>query len=243
MNKVRTWLAIAGGAVLAAYPAIAGDIAAFQSIGFSPDGGVYAFEEFGIQDGSGFPYSNIFVIDTVKDSYLAGTPIRVRLDNENARLSEARAEALKKARPLIDGQTLFDNPGNLVAFNPVTEADSATDRLRYLEYPADPAFGKPYALKLETFFATPTGYCVDMVDALTAFRLKMTEKDGTPADELVHEDKDVPASRGCTTGYRLGGAVTFASNSGANIHMALVQVFSLGFEGNDGRWIAVPVRP
>ncbi len=243
MNKVRTWLAIAGGAVLAAFPALAGDIATFQSIGFSQDGSIYAFEEFGIQDGSGFPYSNIFLIDTVKDTYLAGTPIRVRLDVENAGLSKARAEAMKKARPLIDKHGLFDNPGTLVALNPVTEADSAADRLRYLDYPADPAFGKPYTLALETFNVPSTGHCTDMVDQLIAFRLRMTEKDGTPTDDLVHEDKDVPASRGCTTGYRLGGAVTFSPIGGANVHMALVQVLSLGFEGNDGRWIAVPVRP
>lgn len=243
MNKVRTWLAIAGGAVLAASPALAGDIATFQSIGFSQDGSIYAFEEFGIQDGSGFPYSNIFLIDTVNDTYLAGTPIRVRLDVENAGLSQARAEAMKKARPLIDKHDLFDNPGDIVAFNPVTELDSASDRLRYRAYPADPAFGNPYALKLESFKVAPTGHCIDMVDQLVAFRLKMTEKDGTPANDPLHEDKDVPTSRGCTTGYRLGGVVTYAPIAGSSVHMALVQVFSAGFEGNDGRWIAVPVRP
>lgn len=243
MNKVCTWLAIAGGAVLAAFPALAGDIATFQSIGFSQDGSIYAFEEFGIQDGSGFPYSNIFLIDTVNDTYLAGTPIRVRLDVENAGLSKARAEAMKKARPLIDKHDLFDNPGDIVAFNPVTELDSASDRLRYRAYPADPAFGNPYALKLESFKVAPTGHCIDMVDQLIAFRLKMTEKAGTPANDLLPEDKDVPASRGCTTGYRLGGVVTYAAIAGSSVHMALVQVFSAGFEGNDGRWIAVPVRP
>ena len=82
-----------------------------------------------------------------------------------------------------------------------------------------------------------------MVDALIAFRLKMTEKDGTPADELVYEDKTVPTSRGCTVGYRLGGAVTYSPLGDATVHMVLVNVLSLGFEGNDGRWIAVPVRP
>ena len=229
--------------IFAAAPAVAGDIAALQSIGFSDDGSVYAFEEYGIQDGSGSPYSNIYVIDTVKDAYLPGTPIRVRLDDENAGLSTARQAAMEKAQPLIEKYELADNPGNLVAFNPVSEVGTEKHALRYLEYPSDPAFGKPYTLKLETFFATPTGHCVDMVDALIAFRLKMTEKDGTPADELVYEDKTVPTSRGCTVGYRLGGAVTYSPLGDATVHMVLVNVLSLGFEGNDGRWIAVPVRP
>lgn len=243
MTVLRTWLGAATAMIFAAAPAVAGDIAAVQSIGFSDDGSVYAFEEYGIQDGSGFPYSNIYVIDTVKDAYLPGTPIRIRLDDENAGLSDARQAAMDKAQPLIAKYELGDNPGSLVAFNPVSEVGVEKHELRYLEYPADPAFGKPYALKLDTFFATPTGHCVDMVDALIAFRLKMTEKDGTPADELVYEDKSVPASRGCTVGYRLGGAVTYSPLGGATLHMALINVLSLGFEGNDGRWIAVPVRP
>lgn len=56
--------AVALLASLAAASAWAGDFSTFQSLGFSPDGKVYAFEEFGIQDGSGFPYSNVYFIDT-----------------------------------------------------------------------------------------------------------------------------------------------------------------------------------
>jgi len=85
LTVLRTWLVAKAAMIFAAAPAVAGDIAALQSIGFSVDGSVYAFEEYGIQDGSGFPYSNIYVIDTVKDVYLPGTPIRVRLDDENCR--------------------------------------------------------------------------------------------------------------------------------------------------------------
>ncbi len=243
MTVLRTWLVAKAAMILAVAPAVAGDMAAVQSIGFSNDGSIYAFEEYGIQDGSGFPYSNIYVIDTVKDAYLPGTPIRVRLDDENAGLSDARRAAMDKAQPLIGKYELGDNPGSLVAFNPVSEVGVEKHELRYLEYPADPAFGQPYTLKIEEFSVAPTGFCIDQVDALAAFRLRLTEKDGSPADELVYEDKSVPASRGCTVGYRLGGAVTYSPLGGAALHMALVNVLSRGFEGNDGRWIAVPVRP
>ena len=243
MKQLRTWLVAKAAMILAAAPAVAGDMAAVQSIGFSDDGSVYAFEEYGIQDGSGFPYSNIHVIDTVKDAYLPGTPIRIRLDDENAGLSDARRAAMDKAQPLIGKYELGDNPGSLVAFNPVSEVGVEKYELRYLEYPADPAFGQAYTLKIEEFSVAPTGFCIDQVDALAAFRLRLTEKDGSPADELVYEDKSVPASRGCTVSYRLGGAVTYSPLGGAALHMALVNVLSRGFEGNDGRWIAVPVRP
>jgi len=243
LTVLRTWLVAKAAMIFAAAPAVAGDIAALQSIGFSVDGSVYAFEEYGIQDGSGFPYSNIYVIDTVKDVYLPGTPIRVRLDDENAGLSDARRAVMDKAQPLIGKYELGNNPGSLVAFNPVSEMGVEKHELRYLEYPADPAFGQPYTLKIEEFSVAPGGSCVGQIDALAAFRLRLTEKDGTPANALVYEDKSVPASRGCTVGYRLGGAVTYSPLGGAALHMALVHVLSRGFEGNDGRWIAVPVRP
>ncbi|MGQ3280698.1 MAG: DUF2259 domain-containing protein, partial [Shinella sp.] len=46
--------------LLATAGASAGDFSTFQTLGFSPDGKVYAFEEFGVQDGSGFPYSTVY---------------------------------------------------------------------------------------------------------------------------------------------------------------------------------------
>lgn len=222
---------------------MAGDIAAFQSIGFSKDGGVYAFEEYGVQDGSGFAYSNIYLIDTVKDTYLPGTPIRVRIDDESSGLSQARDAAMQKARPLISELKLADYPGSLVAYNPVSEVGVAKHEMRYLAYPADPAFGEPYELKIEEFSTEPSGACAGVVDDVKAFRLRLTEKDGMAVDQLIHQDVKVPASRGCAVGYRLGGAITYTPPSGSNLHIALVHVLSVGFEGHDGRWLAVPVRP
>ncbi|MBZ9963064.1 DUF2259 domain-containing protein [Mesorhizobium sp. B292B1B] len=36
----------------------AGDVAELEILGFTKDGGVFAFEEYGVQDGSGFPCGN-----------------------------------------------------------------------------------------------------------------------------------------------------------------------------------------
>ena len=115
--------------VLSTTAASAGDFASFQPIGFSADGSVFAFEEYGVQDGSGFPYSNIFFIDTRKDAFLPGTPIRLRIDEENTSLAEVRARAAAKAAPLVQKFDLGANPGLMAAFNPVTETESAAHRL------------------------------------------------------------------------------------------------------------------
>ncbi|RYC12282.1 DUF2259 domain-containing protein [Ciceribacter ferrooxidans] len=244
MRGLRGSLAgLTAGLALAATPALAGDIAGFRSIGFSGDGKIYAFEEYGVQDGSGFPYSNIYFLDTVKDAYLPGTPIRVRIDDEQAGLGAARAEAAQKASPLIESNGLADEPGQVVTLNPMTEVDSDAHRLRYLPFPGDPPFGKPHTLALEEYALPPPPACKDIVDEVKGFRLRLTERDGAASDDLVHEDDRLPASRNCATGYRLAGVVTHTPSGTPPVHMALVLVLSFGFEGRDGRWIAVPVHP
>ncbi|MGZ2501284.1 putative secreted protein [Rhizobium beringeri] len=52
---------------------LAGDIANIQPIGFSADGKVFGFQEFGIEQ-SGVPYSNTYFVDTDSGHYLEGTP-------------------------------------------------------------------------------------------------------------------------------------------------------------------------
>lgn len=243
MNYCRTWLATLATAFVT-LPAMAADFSSFQSLGFSKDGDIYAFEEFGINDGSGLAYSTIFFIDTVKDSFLPGTPIRTGVERDTESIATARHEAMEKATPLLSEQGILDQPGELAAFNPITEIDASKDELRYLEHPADPAFGKPYTLKIEEFTVASPGRCRDFIDTLKAFRLTFGEKNGEPADEIVHEDgTDIPESRRCTVGYRLGGVVTYSPLAGAPVHMALVNVLSLGFEGHNGRWIAIPAHP
>jgi len=53
-------------------------------IGFSKDGSHFAFEEYGMQDGSGFPYADIYIINLKTDKWVKGSPIRVLVRDENA---------------------------------------------------------------------------------------------------------------------------------------------------------------
>ncbi len=82
---------------LLAAPAFAGDAANFAALGFSADGRYFGYEEFGVQDGSGFPYSNIFILDVTEDKWVGGSPFRVRLEDESPGLAGVRAEAMQKA--------------------------------------------------------------------------------------------------------------------------------------------------
>ncbi len=228
----------------AAAGASAGDFSTFQSLGFSPDGKIYAFEEFGVQDGSGFPYSTVYFIDTEKDAYLPGTPIRVRIDSEEAGIARARAESRDKAKALADAHHVLDNPGMLAAFNPMGEAGVDRKRIEYLQHAVEPTPGGSFVLTLEEIPLEPSGNCRDITpEGGKGFRLKLARNDGEAADRVVHEDGRVPESRKCPLSYQVSGAVTFDPPGADPVHVALVLVRSFGFEGADGRWIAVPFRP
>ena len=229
---------------LATAGASAGDFSTFQSLGFSPDGKVYAFEEFGVQDGSGFPYSTVYFIDTEKDAYLAGTPIRVRIDGDEAGVDKARSDSYGKARALFDKHKVLANPGVLAAFNPMGEVGADRKRIEYLQHAVEPTPGGSYALALDEIPLDLSDKCRDITpDGGKGFRLKLVKRDGAASDTLLHEDKRVPESRNCPLSYQVSGAVTFNPLGADPVHIALVLVRSFGFEGADGRWIAVPFRP
>ena len=244
MRAFRKAAVAATTVLLATAGASAGDFSTFQSLGFSPDGKIYAFEEFGVQDGSGFPYSTIYFIDTQKDAYLSGTPIRVRIDDEETDIAKARAESREKAKPLIGQHKVLSNPGVLAAFNPMGEVGADRRRIEYFQHAVEPMPGGSYALALDEIPLDLSQTCRDLTpDGAKGFRLTLVRRDGEAADRLLHEDARVPESRNCPSAYQISGAVTFQPLAGDPVHVALVLVRSFGFEGSDGRWIAIPFRP
>ena len=218
----------------------AGDTSSLNVLGYSPDGNVFGFEEYGIADGSGFPYSNVFFIDIAEDKFLPGTPIRIRVEDE-APLSNIRKMALAKAEPLMAKYKLADNPGVIVAYNPPSEIDSNPTRLRFQSYVSAPPYGHTNRLVLATKdFPTPET-CAGFSDSYLGFTLRLTEYHGQPMDKVIHDDTSVPASRLCANGYSIGAVVSSEIREETLIVMILVS--SYGFEGPDRRWIAVPVNP
>ncbi|MGB6117201.1 MAG: DUF2259 domain-containing protein [Mesorhizobium sp.] len=233
-------LAVAAGLASAAItsPATAGDIAQLDILGFSADGKIFAFEEYGTQDGSGFPYANRFYIDTARDEFLANTPIRVRLDDEAKSVADARAQARAQGQTIVTDATLDENRGYLAGFNSVTELSAATDHISVNPRPVEPAIDQELSFRLEQFeLAPPAGAC-DGFDGISGFRL-LRSTDEADEQEIVHEDKAIPQSRRCPTGYRLSGVQTFYPKDGPPVYAVIVAVRSVGFEGPDYRFIAL----
>lgn len=147
MSTIRLALIILLGVF--SLEASAGDTATPQVLGFSADGKVFAFEEHGIQDGSGFPYANRSYIDTATDSFLAGTPIRVRIDDEAADIAAARAQAKEKGDKIVGESVLAANPGDTAGWNAITEQSADPFRMVVNPRPVFPPVDSPVEFRLE----------------------------------------------------------------------------------------------
>jgi len=226
--------------VLSAGTAFAGDTAELNILGFSADGKIFAFEEYGVQDGSGFPYANRFYIDTTTDKFLTGTPVRARLDDEAATLTAAREQAAKRGQSIITDQILAANRGYLAAFNAVTEESADAYTILANPRPIFPPVDKSIAFRLEETTVPVPETCKDFGN-IKGFRLIMEHPAGS--SKILHDDPSIPVSRGCPLGYRLSGLQTFYPDVGQPAFAIIIAVRAFGFEGPDYRWLAVTVRP
>ena len=50
----------------------AGDSASFVDLGFSPDGGIYMFAQYGVQSGILKPWADLFVVDVARNDFVSG---------------------------------------------------------------------------------------------------------------------------------------------------------------------------
>lgn len=228
-------------AALLSTSAHAGDAAELNILGFSSDGSVFAFEEYGIQDGSGFPYANRFYIDTAQDTFLPGTPIRVRLDDETASLDDARVQAREQGEPIVAEAQLTANRGFTAGHNAITELSADPHRMAVNPRPVVPPIDEPLELRLEEIPFQPSELC-EAFGPVVGYRLIRAGVRPGETASLLHEDESVPASRNCPLSYRLGAIQTYFPDGGDPVFAVLVSVRSVGFEGPDHRWIAIPGR-
>lgn len=232
-------LAFAAALCLSALPVRAGDMATLNILGFSSDATTFAFEEYGVQDGSGFPYANRFYIDTSRDEFLPGSPIRVRIDDETASVESARAQAKSQGEVVVPEAELAANPGLAASYNPPTELSADPFRVVVNPRPVDPPVDAPLEFRLEEIRFPATGSCGGVTDYSVGFRLLSIDASAGGKTEVLHEDSSVPSSRGCPTGYRIGGVQTHIPFEGPSAIAVLIAVESFGFEGPDYRWMAV----
>jgi predicted secreted protein len=223
------------------FAARAGDTASVNILGFSPDGALFAFEEYGVQDGSGFPYANRFYINTATDSFVTGTPIRVRLDDESQTAEDARAAARTQGQAVVPDSILAANRGFTAGWNAATELSADFSRIAVNPRPVFPPIDPPLEFRIEDIGVSAPSGCDGLGD-IKGYRLTRIGTAPGETTQLVHEDSSVPSSRGCPLGYMIGGLQTFYPTSGAPVFAVMVIMRQFGFEGPDHRWLAVAGR-
>ncbi len=222
-------------------------VADFRNLGFSPDGRHFAFMEYGVQDGSGFPFASVFVIDLERDAW-AGPPVHIVLEKEASDAREAMRIALRKAAstlkragiaPLLTGRELFHAPP--------TEGTEPAITATFTGWPwqlGDPRWR--HTLRLSTF-PLPGGDCDPSVtEGARGFALDV--RSGTAEHEVrLYADRKVPASRHCPASYAIDRVIRFTvpGDMSRDLPVRDVAIIRYGypaFEGFDERYLAVPVR-
>jgi len=233
--------------MLAAAPASAADRAQINFIGFDQDAKYFAFEQYGIHDGSGAAFSEIYIVDIGADKWVYGVPYSVDAiddaDPEAKTLAQVRSEAMAKAQSKLK-ELEIGWPTQILALN----GDGAHGNMRSLSFwtpnccGPNTTEGTKFTVTVKTTpMKTVSDDCHGIVgddSMIVGFMLEFTTPDGTI---VAHKDGDtLPKSRGCTLDYSLYAVVDASEIGGPRI--AIVESWPFGFEGPDRRFIAVPLE-
>ncbi len=222
----------------ACFIANAGDFAKREIHGFSLDGGLFAFEEYGVHDGSGFPYSNLYIIDTATDQWTAGSPFQARLDDETKTIFDAREEVRILAGPVMKS---FEHRGNIVATHRATQLGIDTKRISANPRLVIPPIDNAIEFRLEEITLPSSENC-NAFGSVKGFRLlKIGTSDGDGTITL-HEDKSIPETRNCPLQYDFADVVTYYPKGQSPVFAILIRMQTVGFEGSNGRFLAITGR-
>jgi predicted secreted protein len=229
--------------VLLLVPAMAAERALLNVIGYDKASNYFAFEEFGMSDGTGGYYDHIFVIDLKKDAWVKGAPFSYADESEDAGMTfaQVRAKAMELAQPTLKKLGIV-MPAQILAFNGDGERGNREDISWYapnccgVDSTEDTEF--TVTLTEMPIAKDDAGDCADWVEnGLVGFTLAYT--DGTDKSELHSDGGPLPKSRGCTLGYGIYAVVqNFETGDG---RIAIIETWPSGFEGPDRRFIAVPI--
>jgi predicted secreted protein len=244
MSPIKLSLVLSACLMLSLLPSAichAGDAARFEVLGFSETGSYFAFEQYGIQDGSGAAYSWIDFYDVNRGRYADETR-RITVggrEGHSLGLEQTRNEARRQAaETLAELGIRLGNAGKMVLMRPLTDlsADSTTARFSVWP-PLEGLQSQDYSLELDPVPATSKRCYFD--EEAYMFDLHLIDN-ASGSRTLLHRDEYLPESRNCALAYRIAGVVVLEPTRKRDVHgipvVVLINVFSTGFEGHDMRF-------
>jgi predicted secreted protein len=221
-------------------PAIAGDRAVLDIIGYSQDLRYFAYEEYGQLDGIGLAYSSVYIVDLSGGDFAGGSPFKAEADEDTQQpVAEMRVKSAEAAKAEL-ARLKIDAPAEIEALSgDGIIGPSATMRFGM------PAYGEPgatqgdYTLSLNSFELPLSDICREKIGRPgQGFALSIAG-DG-PTREL-HRDGPLPDWRGCPVGYRLYAVVMPHELGDLSTGVAVVSSYPFDFEGSSRRFVIVPI--
>lgn len=236
--------------VVTSLSAQAGDAAARNVLGFSPDGKIFVFEQYTTEYEEDASFSEFVFVETLKDRYLPGTPIRIRVKGDDGlEESKARERAAAKAAPLVGKFTVADKgrhfPGKpSIDLDEIGIYQTATEPLSQsldLEFP-----GERKAMLSLAERGVGTAICKTARGVSTKYEVKgltlTLTLDGKKI--LLQDDRKLPANRRCVTAYGIAEAYLHTADDKSLTLAVLVEVVDNddSHAGPNRRFMAVTKR-
>ncbi len=239
-------------AISLAAPAQAGDRANIGHTGFSADGKMFVFEEFGIAAGSGQPYAHLFVVNSDTNEWLV-QPIRARgkenafegrsFFEERAGVLVLRSKNWTYAERALAGKADFTGAENVPALQswsgPRLFSEKTGDRKQEVAFgprvkrnKGDKSDQKLRDHRFEVSMTTRNllpGKSDAAGCARYAFEVRITDYQTKKARVLL-QDKQPPSWRGCITRAEVTGI--WAARGRVAV---MIAYDTTGFEGPDTR--------
>lgn len=205
--------------LLASSLAHATDTKNFHNLGFSKNQAYFAFADSVVQDGSGFPLADIYVVNVAKNTIAKHT--RVMIDDDSSfDENDALQKAIVKADLAKNGIVAGQNQG---VVTPASEQSPM--RLPFT------ANGRDYTVELKQLSAGKLNpNCMeDLEDKMIEVTLESSSQRIT-----LQKDQRQPKSRECSYAYSIDSAIV---NGKSLVVVLSYQTF--GFEGPDTNHMVV----
>ena len=187
----------------------AGDTSRLHIIGFSDNGAYFAYERYGIEEGSLDAYSEVFIIDVAKNMY-ALPPLRIKGSIDTTHLTEIREQNIQAAARFLESFKIDRRiKGELVVYHPYTDLtyqdtrqyfSTADDSVRFLDPTDFRLTGEhpEYTLLLKHF--PDKRICPIWEEPAQLMELILKSGAGS---KTLQKDAHLPGSRGCVLCYRI----------------------------------------
>lgn len=185
----------------AVFGAFAGDVAVFQDIGFSKDGKIYFFGEYGKTDKKFVPYGEIYGVDVAKNEYVPGLVFKSQ-DKNFEKASRKVFEALyaKRYSEIQKYECYKPRPEDIL-YIMEEESKGETDEIVFKSFEESEY---EYHVKLvPTFYGNKSSFYINVEVFDKEGNCKVSYKAGTPS-----------IKRPNVTGYKIIRIFTNANKEG-----------------------------